>query len=106
MGRLSRGTGALLVLLAVFFDFVLEPLIDIFTLGLLGGMITNVVAIPVFWLMLKPRGIDLFAFGQGYGAGTFVTIILESMPEINLLPTWTVRIVTLVIKERAFGGGL
>lgn len=106
MGRLSRGTGALLIMLALFFDFILDPLFDLFTAGLLGGMMVNVIATPVFWLILKPRGIDMFAFGSGYGAGTLATLILESMPEINILPSWTVRMVTLVIQEGAFRGGL
>lgn len=90
-----------LLLLALFFDLVLDPLFDLLTVGIGGGIITNAVATPVFWLLLNHHGVSLF--GSAYGTGSFATLIVESLPEINILPMWTWRIAMICIKEGRSG---
>ncbi len=84
-----------MIAVAVFFDFILDPLFDLLTLGF-GGFIPDIIATATFWLWLRMHGVSFFGKNT---PGSLATIAVEAFPEINLLPTWTLRIAMLTLRE-------
>ncbi len=92
-----------LILVAVFIDFILDPLIDLLTFGI-GGLVVDFGAAFLFHHWLDRYQVQLY--GPKNRAFSVATTVLEGLPEINILPMWTIRIVMLIMRDRATNGGV
>jgi hypothetical protein len=101
MKRKLRGLEAPLILVAILFDFVLDPAVNVLTFGF-GGWIVDVIATLTFKIWLEKHGVLLF--GKLNRVASIAVTALEATPEVSWLPWWTVRIIILIARDVATNG--
>ena len=94
---MSTTSGGLMILFAVFVDFVLDPFLDVISFGLLG-FLADLLAAFVFSIWLMQYGVSLY--GGTYALGSLGTTVIEGLPVASIFPVWTIWIVRIVFNER------
>jgi hypothetical protein len=95
--HISKTDFGLMLSTAIFFDLTLAVIQLIPFAGSAAAMTFNTVPLMLFFIWYKLKGIDFSNPKRGFSF--FGTAVIEFIPVINALPTWTAEIVYMYTLE-------
>jgi len=99
--RIGAFTSVFMVVIALVYDGT-QALIDLFTLGLLGWIINPLIdlwAFLTFFLWFNLKGVSFARPSKALTLGG--TTLIEMIPFLNDLPTWTAGVIIMVAQTYA-----
>jgi hypothetical protein len=97
-GKLSTGISALLIGVAITFDFAQFLIGFIPVLGQIIGWFISATAGFTFWLWFRLLGISFSRKKRGVTLA--VGGVVEMIPFLNMLPVWTSAVVRIIISTK------
>lgn len=89
-----------LIAFGVFID-LLQAILDFLLIGLVLNYVLDFIAIVGFWIMLHHHGGGVL---KRRSISLGATLLIELIPVINAMPTWTLYAIRTIVAERTRHG--